>query len=203
MRLHHFNSQADARPVSGRCNFDSVFRPSSLFRNSWPKMVIILKFYFLTNGERGFFSEISMTAVIITNWHEGWPYFEYITLNSNYISGHTLKIISFFKHVIFECLAISIEVIQGHRTLNFRDRSLKRENFRKNLNEQKIDFKSFLRGNRPHRSRFLSCNLARTSPSGARGRIWSKFTSNDSTSNYLPSESSWHEKNEKISSGDI
>ena len=38
------NSQADARPVSGRCNFDSVFRPLLLFRNSWPKMVIILKF---------------------------------------------------------------------------------------------------------------------------------------------------------------
>ena len=28
-----FNSQADARPVSGRCNFDSVFRPLTFFGN--------------------------------------------------------------------------------------------------------------------------------------------------------------------------
>ena len=28
----------------------------------------------------------------------------------------------FFNNVIFECLEISIEVIQGHRTLNFRIR---------------------------------------------------------------------------------
>ena len=110
-----------------------------------------------------------MTAVIITNWHEGWPYFGYITLNSKYISDYAIKIILLFKHVIFECLSISIEVIQGHRTLNFRDRSLKREIFRKNLNEQKIEFKGCSIGNRPHRSRFLAWNLAETSPSGARG----------------------------------
>ena len=48
--LKPFNSQADARPVSGRCNFDSVLHPLSLFRNSWQKMVIILKFVFLKNG---------------------------------------------------------------------------------------------------------------------------------------------------------
>ena len=41
-----FNSQADARPVSGRCNFDSFFRPLSLFRNSRPKMVVIRKYIF-------------------------------------------------------------------------------------------------------------------------------------------------------------
>ena len=87
-----------------------------------------------------------MTAVIITKGHEGWPNFGYITLNSKYISDYAIKIILFFKHVIFECLAISIEVIQGHRTLNFR----------KNLNEQKIDFKGCSRGNRRHRSRFLA-----------------------------------------------
>ena len=41
-----FNSQADARSVSGRCNFDSFFCPLSLFRNSRPKMVVIRKYIF-------------------------------------------------------------------------------------------------------------------------------------------------------------
>ena len=86
----------------------------SLFRNFRPKMIIILKFDFLTNGKMGFFL---------------W----YLWRQSYYT-----------------------EVIQGHRTLNFQDRSLRIENFWKNLNEQKIDFESCPWGNRPHRSRFLS-----------------------------------------------
>ena len=45
------NFQDDARPVSGRCNFDRVFGPFSLFRNARPQIVIILKFDFPTNGE--------------------------------------------------------------------------------------------------------------------------------------------------------
>ena len=90
---------------------------------------------------------------------------------------------------------MSIKVIQGHQSLDFYDRSLKNENFRQNLNGQKIDFKSC---NRPHRSRFLGYNLAKTSPSGARVRIWSKFTFNVSMSNNIPNESSWHERAEKI-----
>ena len=85
---------------------------------------------------------------------------------------------------------MSIKVIQGHQSLDFYERSLKNENFRQNLNGQKIDFKSYSRGNRPHRSRFLGYNLAKTPPSGARGRIWSKFNFNVSMSNNIPNESS-------------
>ena len=49
------NSQRAARPVLGRCLFDSVFRPLPLFRISRPKMFIIFKFDFLTNGVLRFF----------------------------------------------------------------------------------------------------------------------------------------------------
>ena len=62
---------------------------------------------------------MSLAAVIITNSTEGLPYFGYITLKSNKIRGYALSNILFFNNVIFECLAISIEVIQGHSTLNF------------------------------------------------------------------------------------
>ena len=50
-----FNSQGDARPVSGRRDFDRVFRQVLLFRNSRPKMFFTLKFDLLTNGEHRFF----------------------------------------------------------------------------------------------------------------------------------------------------
>ena len=50
-----FNSQGAATPVSGWCVFDSVFRPLPLFRISRPKMFIMFKFDFLTNGELRFF----------------------------------------------------------------------------------------------------------------------------------------------------
>ena len=49
------NSQGAATPVSGWCLFDSVFRPLPLFRISRPKMFIIFKFDFLTNGQLRFF----------------------------------------------------------------------------------------------------------------------------------------------------
>ena len=45
--------------------------------------------------------------------------------------------------------------------------------------------------------------MARTPPSGARGRMWSKFTFNVRTSNYIPNESSWHDRTEKIGCDDI
>ena len=45
------NSQGAATPVFGRCVFDSFFRPLPLFKISRPKMFIILKFDFLTNGK--------------------------------------------------------------------------------------------------------------------------------------------------------
>ena len=48
------NSQGVARPVSGRCDFDSIFRPLPLFRITRPKMFIILNFGFQTNIEHKF-----------------------------------------------------------------------------------------------------------------------------------------------------
>ena len=72
---------------------------------------------------------MSSAAVIITNSNEGLPYFGYITLKSNKISGYALSNILFFNNVIFECLAISIEVKDVHSTLNFKDMSLRIENF--------------------------------------------------------------------------
>ena len=62
---------------------------------------------------------MSFAAVIFTNSNEELPNFGYITLKSNKISGDAISNILFFNYVIFECLAIYIEVIQGHRTLNF------------------------------------------------------------------------------------
>ena len=70
---------------------------------------------------------MSLAAVIITNSNEGLAYFGYITLKSNKISGYALSNILFFNNVIFECLAIHTEVIQGHRTLNFYDKYLRNE----------------------------------------------------------------------------
>ena len=63
---------------------------------------------------------MSLAAVIITNSNEGLSDFEYITLKSNKISGYALSNILFFTNVIFECLAMSIEVIQAHPTLSIR-----------------------------------------------------------------------------------
>ena len=61
---------------------------------------------------------MSLETVIITNSNEGLAYFGYITLKSNKISGYALSNILFVNNVIFECLAMSIEVIQGHLTLS-------------------------------------------------------------------------------------
>ena len=70
---------------------------------------------------------------------------------------------------VLQCQSRSFKVI---KVWNFKDRSLRNENFRKNLNGQ--------------------------SPSGAGGRICSQFTFNVIKSNYIPNESSWHGRNEKM-----